>query len=184
MGHHGYGREIACGKQIGYRRIVRLDAPVTAKVVRIEIESDGKASLHLSLRKIPPQDGSAASGNGQSTPKTLQHEIAMASGGDFLADFGKVVALDGFAFTPGEGSRALPKGYVAYVSDDAKAWRVVSRGEFGNILANPVRQDVRFDKPVSARYVKLDAVPFPDVAPDWTANGGSFEFFGSGENEL
>ena len=77
---------------------------------------------------------------------------------------------------PRDGSRALPKGYVAHVSDDAKAWRHVASGEFGNILANPVRQDVRFDKSVTARYIKLVAIPFPGVEPDWTANGASLKF--------
>ena len=170
------GREIAGGKQIGYRRIVRFGAPVTAKTVRVEIEGKGKAELHLSLRTVPPQDGSALSAQEQPAETSLPYKTVKSDGCEFIADFGKPLTLKGFAFTPGDGSRALPKGYVAHVSDDAKAWRHVASGEFGNILANPVRQDVRFDKSVAARYIKLVAIPFPDLEPDWTANGASLKF--------
>lgn len=170
------GREIACGKQIGYRRIVRFASPVTAKVVRIEVKSDGKPEINLALRTIPPQDGSAPHSPKETAEKRLPYETVKAQGGEFIADFGTSLPLKGFAFTPGEGSKALPKGYVAYVSDDAKSWRKVASGEFGNILANPIRQDVRFDEPVAARYMKLDAVPFPGCAADWMANGADFLF--------
>ena len=170
-------REIASGKQIGYRRIVRFGAPVTAKTVRVEIESNGKAALHLSLRTVPAQElGPVKDGGKSPVQKSLPYEIVKSDGGEFIADFGKLLTLNGFAFAPGEGSRALPKGYVAHVSDDAKAWRQVASGEFGNILANPVRQDVRFDKPVTARYIKLVAVPFPETSPDWMAKGARLEF--------
>ena len=170
-------REIASGKQIGYRRIVRFGAPVTAKTVRVEIESNGKAPIHLSLRTVPAQELGQANGVGKSpVQKSLPYEIVKSDNGEFIADFGKPLTLTGFAFTPGEGSRSLPKGYVVHVSDDAKSWRQAASGEFGNILANPVRQDVRFDKPATARYIKLVAVPFPDVEPDWTADGASLVF--------
>ena len=171
------GREIAGGKQIGYRRIVRLGAPVTAKEVRVEIESDGKAAIHLSLRTVPPQELGQTNGGGKGlVQKSLPYKTVKSEGGEFIADFGKIQQLKGFAFTPGERARALPKGYAAHVSDDAKAWREIATGEFGNILANPVRQDVHFDAPVRARYIKLVAVPFAGIAPDWTADGARLEF--------
>ncbi|MBR4354704.1 MAG: alpha-L-fucosidase [Kiritimatiellae bacterium] len=168
--------QIAGGNQIGYRRIVRFASPVTAKVVRINIECDGKTEINLALRTIPPQDGSARNGQEQPAGTLLPYEIAKAQGGEFIADFGIPLPLKGFAFTSGEDSKAFPKGYVAYASDDVKSWRVVASGEFGNIIANPIKQDVCFDKPVTARYIKLDAVPFPGESPDWHAPGAKIEF--------
>ena len=164
------GCEIAHGKQIGYRRIVRLPAPVTADEVRIDAECEGNVALHLSLRVIPPQDGVVAE-PAQSKAKTLAFKAVSAPRGEFVADFGSVVNVGGFSFTPGSGREALPKGYRAQVSDDGKAWRDLEAGEFGNILANPVRQDVRFAAPARARYIRFVAVPFPGEAPDWRTCG-------------
>lgn len=49
--------------------------------------------------------------------------------------------------------------YNFYTSEDGKNWKsVVSKGTFGNIKNNPVRQDVIFDAPVTARYIKLECV--------------------------
>ena len=169
------GREIARGGQIGYRRIARLEGSVTAREIRIEVESDGRVALHLSLRTIPPQDGASAPASAQSA-KSVPYSVVSGGGSMTLAaDFGRVVAIGGFAYTPGSGG-ALPKGYMAQASDDGKSWRDVDSGEFGNIKANPVRQDVTFYRPSNARYMRLVAVPFPGESPKWCANGAKVEF--------
>ncbi len=172
------GREIARGKQIGYRRIVRFASPVTAKVVRIEVKSHGKAEINLALRTIPPQDGFVADEPPVKETALAHRATVEEDGVAYLAAFSTRVTVAGFAFTPGTPADALPKGYEAFVSDDGTAWRRVASGEFGNIRANPVRQDVRFDQPVDARRIRLVAVPFAaGGTPSWTARGGTVRFF-------
>ena len=46
-------------------------------------------------------------------------------------------------------------GYAFYTSDDGKSWTLRAEGEFGNVLANPVRQRVTLAQPVKARYFKF-----------------------------
>ena len=172
------GREIARGGQIGYRRIVRFAAPVTARVLLVDIESEGPAALHLSLRVLPPQDGFVADEPPVKETALAHRATVEEDGVAYLAAFPTRVTVAGFAFTPGTPADALPKGYAAFVSDDGTAWRRVASGEFGNILANPVRQDVRFDQPVDARRIRLVAVPFAaGGTPSWTARGGTVRFF-------
>ena len=96
--------------------------------------------------------------------------------GELVADFGGAVKVGGFAFTPGTGKEEPPKGYQAQASDDAKAWRDLGSDEFSNILANPISQDVRFSSPVTTRYLRLVAVPFPGETPDWSTPGAKVEF--------
>lgn len=44
------------------------------------------------------------------------------------------------------------------LNEDGVRWgEVAARGEFGNILANPVEQFVDFEKPLKIRYAKLTA---------------------------
>jgi len=169
------GREIAHGGQIGYRRIARLSSPVTASEVRVEVTSEGKAALHLSLRVVPPQDGAVEIAAPQKVA-TIAFKALPAPQGELVADFGGAVKVGGFAFTPGTGKEVPPKGYRAQASDDAKAWRDLGSDEFSNILANPIRQDVRFPAPVTTRYLRLIAVPFPGETPDWSTPGAKVEF--------
>ena len=169
------GREIAHGGQIGYRRIARLDSPITASEVCVEVASEGKAALHLSLRVVPPQDGAVEIAAPQKVA-TIAFKSLPAPQGELVADFGSAVKVGGFAFTPGTGKAVPPKGYRAHASDDAKAWRDLGSDEFSNILANPIRQDVSFPAPVTTRYFRLVAVPFPGESPDWTAPGAKVEF--------
>ena len=169
------GREVAHGGQIGYRRIARLSSPVTASEVRVEVTSEGKAALHLSLRVVPPQDGAVESAV-RPAVATIAFKALQAPQGELVADFGSAVKVGGFAFTPGTGNEVPPKGYQAQASDDAKVWRDLGGDEFSNILANPIRQDVRFPSPVTTRYLRLVAVPFPGESPDWSAPGAKIEF--------
>jgi len=169
------GREIAHGGQIGYRRIARLDAAVTASEVRVDVESEGKATLHLSLRIVPSQDGAVADAV-RPTASSMAFKALPAPKGELVADFGSAVEVGGFAFTPGTGKEMPPKGYRAQASDDAKAWRNLGSDEFSNILANPIRQDVRFPAPVTTRYIRLVAVPFPGESSDWSTIGAKVEF--------
>lgn len=168
-------REIAHGGQIGYRRIARLEAPVTADEVRVEVASYGKATLHLSLRIVPPQDGAVESAV-RPTASSMAFKALPAPKGELVADFGNAVEVVGFAFTPGTCNEVPPKGYHAQASDDAKTWRDLDSDEFSNILANPIRQDIRFPSSATTRYIRLVAVPFHGESTDWSAPGAKVEF--------
>ena len=49
--------------------------------------------------------------------------------------------------------------YHFYTSIDGKKWNQVKRNaSFDNIQNNPVQQFVRFEQPVKASYIKLEAV--------------------------
>ena len=174
------GREIASGRQIGFRRITRLAFPVSVREVRVEVESDGKALVRIALRRVPSQDGSAMKGVAP-VAKAIPYEVcrdADSGPSAFTVDFGLFVEVGGFSFTPGADLNALPKGYAALAQDTEGRWREVERGEFGNIQANPVRQDVVFARPVKARHLRLVAQAFPGGGtPRWDADGSKMAFF-------
>ena len=49
--------------------------------------------------------------------------------------------------------------YEFYVSEDGKTWGVpAAAGEFANIKANPILQNVTFANPVTGRYFRFVAV--------------------------
>jgi alpha-L-fucosidase len=75
-------------------------------------------------------------------------------------DLGETLTLKGFYYTPvAKNSACNIAKYNFRISADGKNWTaVVNDGTFGNIKNNPVRQDVRFDKELKAKYIKLECL--------------------------
>ena len=77
----------------------------------------------------------------------------------FTVDCGDTLLMHGFDYTPRMDGckRGMVDGYAFHVSTDGKNWTKAGEGEFGNLAANPVRQRVTFEKPVTARYFRFTA---------------------------
>ena len=75
----------------------------------------------------------------------------------FVADCGKELVMHGFDYVPRlDGcKRGIVDAYEFHVSSDGKVWTKVASGEFGNMMANTVKQRVKFEKPVKARYFRF-----------------------------
>lgn len=73
-------------------------------------------------------------------------------------DLGSPQTLNGFAYTPQtrNSDGMMAKGVIK-VSDDGKTWKEVERFEFGNLINDPSKRYHYFKKPVSARYVRVEA---------------------------
>lgn len=75
-------------------------------------------------------------------------------------DMGKSHKLTGFSYTPrsdGNKSGTIDR-YDFLVSKDGKSWQsIITNGMFDNMLNSPVHQDVRFAKPIEARYFKFQS---------------------------
>lgn len=75
-----------------------------------------------------------------------------------VVDLGGEKTLKGFTYTPRTDgtTNGMVDRYAVYVSTDAKQWKLVAEGEFGNLRANPIEQTISFE-PVKARYFKFEA---------------------------
>lgn len=81
---------------------------------------------------------------------------------ELQVDLGESLNLHGFTYTPRQGDHG-PGGifskYAFYTSADGKEWgQPVASGSFDNIRNNPVKQFVRFTRPLNARYIRLVAL--------------------------
>lgn len=77
----------------------------------------------------------------------------------FTVDCGQELLMHGFDYVPRlDGCKdGLVDAYAFHVSSDGKTWSKASDGEFGNIMANPVKRRVTFAQPVKARYFRFTA---------------------------
>lgn len=86
-----------------------------------------------------------------------------------IVDLGSEMGLKGFSYTPMQAR--FPHGiitdYEFSVSKDGKNWTVLSRGEFGNIVNNRIRQEIYFE-PSTARFIKLKALKVAGEKPNAT----------------
>lgn len=95
-------------------------------------------------------------------PRTLWHthagsgEIAPPQAIDI--DMGSSIPVSAVYYTPRQDgiTRGIISNYEVYLSQDGKDWgSPVAAGEFSNIKANPIRQKITLEKPVSARYMRF-----------------------------
>ena len=71
-------------------------------------------------------------------------------------DMKKTQTICGFAYMPRQDGKTegMTSRYRFEVSMDGNKWTVVSEGEFGNLRANPVEQQISFE-PCKARYIRF-----------------------------
>jgi alpha-L-fucosidase len=90
-----------------------------------------------------------------------------------VIDLAQVYDLRGFTLKPvsdrtlisaAEAEVGPPARFIAWVSTDGQTWgEPVAKGEFANIAVNRSAQAVRFESPVSGRYLRL---VLPQAAQD------------------
>lgn len=74
----------------------------------------------------------------------------------FVVDMKKPHTLNGFAYVPRQDGKThgMTSRYRVELSMDGKTWKNVAEGEFGNLRANPVEQQISFPAQ-KARYVRF-----------------------------
>ncbi len=87
---------------------------------------------------------------------------------EIVIDLGEALRLTGFTYLPRQDGKdgGLVARYELYVGADGTEWgEPVAAGEFGNILNNPVEQEVAFAAPVWARFIRFVALASPNGKP-------------------
>ncbi|WP_245577773.1 alpha-L-fucosidase [Gelidibacter mesophilus] len=140
--------------------------PVVLKTFSIDPETQRQSEvitkhfdISKNLWKITTQNGvplpeTAIDENPLSDWETNKQELV-----DYKIDLGEIITINGFTYTPTQGRwvSGLISHYSFYGSTDGENWKKIAKGEFSNIAANPVQQTIKFDKPVSLKYIRLIA---------------------------
>ena len=173
---------ISEGTTIGYKRILRFPR-VTAQKLRLNILESlacptlNNMELYLSpesfrgkdeaeeveMFDISPAKWKVLSPNsGEGLGSIIDGK---AGSGAFLQqfapiviDFNETLTLKGFTYIPTSNmSEPSIMRYTLSVSTDGKEWtEMKTEALFNNIKNNPIQQDVLFDQPVKAKFMKLD----------------------------
>ncbi len=120
------------------------------KIFSVSSEEPGSGDANFAIDRDAGTFWHSASTNAQ---PDYPHSLAV--------DTGAKTRFSGFILTPRMDSNSgLILDYAFSVSDDGKTWKTVKRGKFSYhyIRKDPAVQRVDFDKPVEARYFKIDAL--------------------------
>ena len=146
------------GTTVGYKRMLRFP-DIQADSLRLTINEsrlDGNI-IKLAAYHVPEVEETATQGSwndlDRSTWKLVKEDPV-------TVDLGKVVSLKSFTYAPlnGETKPTLAFRYDFFVSKDGKKWKkVITKGEFSNIVNNPLPQTIQLPATEDARYIRLQA---------------------------
>ena len=161
----GKWQSVGEGTTVGYKRLLRFPA-VNASQLRVTLLSTRlKANIcNVAAYHAAPLAETQSEVQWNNLPRESWKVTATQP---LTIDLGKVVTLKAFTYAPrnSEAKPTMAFRYTFSISTDGKQWTEVSTpGEFSNIMHNPVPQTVTLDKPVKARYIKLDAQTTNDQA--------------------
>lgn len=139
---------------IGYKRILRLPR-TTAQKLRLNItEALASPVLNNIELYMAPEFGHTPKG---SEPVKLTTVENMAPQ---VEDVKEVKTLAGFYYIPSTDNTASNiMRYNLYASEDGQSWnKIIDNTLFNNMRNNPLKQEIKFEKPIKARYLKLEPV--------------------------
>ncbi|MDR1500342.1 MAG: alpha-L-fucosidase [Tannerellaceae bacterium] len=174
---------ISEGSTIGYKRILRFPK-VSARKLRLNIEEALACPVlnGMGLYEAPDIYDAVSRDTYDALPEALRAKWIIESphmkdglpglitDGDVLTtvsvdsllpivlNLGEKVRLKGFSYLPAYNATASHiTRYNLLVSKDGRLWTGIRRDAvFNNIKNNPIRQDVRFDKPENVQYIRLE----------------------------
>lgn len=176
-------QHVASATSIGANRLIKLSEPIKTSKLKICLFAPVEPTLSdFALFKefnepfffdSPAMENNERQSysfvNKEKTKKDIERSLFVIKGNEM------VFKLDGsvtkMMYEPRQDGRkeGIVIKYAIYSSDDGKRWSSVTRGEFSNILANPVQQIVEFGKTIDAKFIKVVAlenseITFKDLA--------------------
>lgn len=151
---------------VRYEKSFALEKGGIVKAVAMIDNNQQKSEVVTVSYDIAPAKWSIISHKWEEVAKAIDgntaNRVMIDKGQPLTIDLGESLDLKGFVYTPVSHTAASNiYRYTFSVSEDNKQWKTVQRSAvFNNIRNNPVPQEVLFDTPVKARYIKLEALEF------------------------
>ncbi|MBO3098730.1 alpha-L-fucosidase [Gelidibacter pelagius] len=149
-----------------YSEPFHLDHPTTLKTFSIDPETQRQSEtlsenfeISKNLWKIITLDGTSLSEEAIDENPLTEWSANKELLSNYKIDLGETTTIKGFTYTPTQGRwvSGVITHYSFYGSKDGHQWTKLSEGEFSNIIANPIQQNVMFDKASDIKYIKLIA---------------------------
>ncbi|HAE67288.1 MAG TPA: alpha-L-fucosidase [Sphingobacterium sp.] len=173
-------KPLAKATSICANRLIKLEQPQTASRLRLHVYApvaitlsdfglfkEYNESFAFNTKEVKKLTGFKIS-TGRSNNNAY---ISDGKPGTFatVADQGVIVVatdkpVSGIGFLPRQDGKNIgtPTHYKISTSTDGKTWTLVKEGEFSNIKANPILQQVFFDTNSATKFIKFEPKQFID----------------------
>ena len=141
---------------IGHRRIICFPT-VEATKLRFTI-TDAKAAPIIKKLGVylAPELTADIPDSGEKRSSNLHYFFSSPT--QMLIDWDTEQTITSFRYLPPQNTKdGLVTHYTLWGSTDWTNWTKVASGEFSNIVNNPIWQTIKFDAPVKAKILRLDA---------------------------
>lgn len=151
---------------IHYKSDFLLETPSTLKAFSYDPKTKRKSdivSVEFDISKkewlIDNLEGENLSELAIDDNKFTNWETTNTNLSNYKIDLGKEEIITGFTYTPklGKNVFGVITDYSFYGSLNGNDWELLSEGEFSNIIANPIQQNIRFQHKAKVKYIKLVA---------------------------
>lgn len=186
--------KIASATSIGANRLIKLATPITTSQLRVKLFAPVAPTLSdfaLFKEFDEPFAFDVSTNDKLSTLESNDYQVVIQK---FLKAFdnnlktileipvdkkGVVIELKkdlkAIGYVPRQDGRhhGIAKKYAVYSSKDGKTWNIIKRGEFSNILANPIEQIIEFGEPIAYKFIKF----VPEETTDKSFSVAEFKFY-------
>ena len=141
---------------IGHRRIVCFPT-VNATKLRFAV-TDSKAEPIIKRTSVflAPELTADIPDSGEKRSSSLHYFFSNPR--QMMIDWDTEQTITSFRYLPPQNTKdGLVTHYTLWGSTDWTNWTKVASGEFSNIVNNPIWQTIKFDAPVKAKILRLDA---------------------------
>ena len=141
---------------IGHRRIICFPT-VEATKLRFTITDAKAAPIIKNLGVyLAPELTADIPDSGEKRSSNLHYFFSSPT--QMLIDWDTEQTITSFRYLPPQNTKdGLVTHYTLWGSTDWTNWTKVASGEFSNIVNNPIWQTIKFDAPVKAKILRLDA---------------------------
>lgn len=142
----------------GVVKAIAVDGDITSEVTNVKFGLN-KRDWKL-LNAANNGAAQAIDENYRSVWNTLQKDTSASfKTTELVVDMGNVQTISIFTYLPRQDKKTegIVDRYTFYVSDNGTDWKEAAKGEFSNIKANLVEQEVKLNAPIKARYFKFQA---------------------------
>lgn len=143
---------------IGRKRILCFDNTVASKIKVTILSSKAEPVISGLDAFLAPEIDRDDPNNGESFSSAYNIFFNKGDGvaESMFINFGTQKTVKGFRFLPNQESQeGIPLDYTLWGFNQDYRWTVIAKGEFSNIVNNPIWQNISFD-PVKFSMIRLD----------------------------
>ena len=141
---------------IGHRRIISFPTIKASQLRFTILDSKCDPVIKRTSVYLAPELTADIPDSGEKRSSNLHYFFSSPT--QMLIDWDTEQTISSFRYLPPQNSKdGLVTHYTLWASTDWAKWTKVASGEFSNIVNNPIWQTIKFDAPVKAKILRLDA---------------------------